>query len=698
MRQFGLSVEDIHRARPHLVVVVITPFGLHGPYAVLNASELVVQALAGYTSLNGEAGRAPLKAPGHILAYVAGVSAFIAALAAYVDRLDSGHGHLIEAAEFEAIAAILPLLRTEYTGVHPLREGGPGTGVRTFPCSDGWVTCLPPTPKQQPDYGAVLGVSVDEWPKFAAEVKPRERRDRLIAFLAERTRAHRSEDVFLGLLRRGIVCGRVTAPAELVFDPHLEARGFFMSFEHASLGTLSMPGTAARLSAALARPPVSAPSHATSGNLDDVGWSPRPQGTPAPPGRARPLHGVTIVDCTQAWIGPFAAMLLADLGADVIKIESHKRPDVWRQWSANPVPLAHVRAEEVNSSPNYNSVNRNKRSLCLDLSTPEGKDLFLRLAANADIVMENFTPRVMDKFGLGYATLAGVNPRLVMASFSGFGKTGPHSAFKANGTSIEAVAGWDSLHRYPDGDPMVMGFYQADAITGFQMAATTLVALVQQRRIGRGQSIDGSMLEAAVGYIGEALLAAQCHGESMPVGNDDLDAVPSGIYRCRGDDRWIAITIRNDADWHALARTCRTKALDDERFAEQTGRRRHRRALEHALSAWTCGQDAESLMQGLQAAGVPAAVVRTTEDVMACPHLENRRWFRRIAHVDLGEHRYNGYPWWFEGVTPPLDLPPPRLGEHGRDLLRERLNLTESEIDGLFARGVTGAVLVKSSP
>jgi crotonobetainyl-CoA:carnitine CoA-transferase CaiB-like acyl-CoA transferase len=698
--RWGLDVDALHARLPHLVIVSVSPFGTNGPHSALPASALVIQALSGYAWLNGAADGPPLKAPAHILPYAAGVAAFVGALAALYDAQRTGHGHLVEAAEFDAIASILPLLRSEYTGVHPMREGGPGTGVRAFPCRDGYVTFMPPTPQQRPKFAEVLDIPDDGWPTAEDGADRRARRDQLITFLTECTRTKTKDHVFLGLLERGVVCGKVASPQDVVADAHLTARGFFEPFEHPTLGLLRMPGAPARLSltpAAASRP---APAQPEVIEIDALGWPTLPvrrnerRDAPAS-GRRRPLDGVRLLDLTQAWIGPFAAMLLADLGADTIKIEAHRRPDVWRQWSANPVPLANVRAEEINASPNYNSVNRNKRSLCLDLKAPAGRALLLRLVAQSHILMENYTPRVMSRFGLDYDALAAVNPALVMTSFSGYGKTGPLSDYKANGTSIEAMAGWDYFHRYPDGEPMVMGFYQADAISGLQMAATTLVALVHQLRTGQGQAIDGSMYEAAAGYLGEALLDTQCGQQQTCFGNRDPDRVPSGIYPCRGDDRWIALTIEDDAAWQRLVRVADDAGLDDERFATRDARRTAVADIDHLLARWSAHYDAEALAAQLQQAGIAAGTVRTVAEIFACLHLNSRDWFRPIHHPDLGEHRYNGHPWRFERVALPPDLPPPRLGEHGRALLKERLALTDAEIDALEADGITGSVMIK---
>ena len=692
--RWGLTLDDLRERLPGLVLVSVSPFGLDGPYAGLAGSELVVQALSGYAGLNGERGCAPLKAPGHILGYACGVSAFVAALAVLVSRLESGRGRFIEVSAFDVIAGILPLLPIEYGGAYPRREGGSTTGVRAHGCRDGWVTFMPPLEEQVGDYGAVLGVDEKEWPPVEDGEEPPAWRRRLIPLLAGKVRDKWADEVFLGLLKRRIVCGKVLSPADLLVDEHLAARGFFRTLDHPRLGELPFAGPAATLGRTGPSQPAPAPGVGEQVDASQLDWQPFRTAMSEPgPGEALPLQGVEIVDMTQAWIGPYAAMLLADLGADVIKVESHQRPDVWRRWLANPKPVGNVLGGHINTSPYYNSVNRNRRSLCLDLKTGEGRDLLRRLIADADVLMENFTPRVMERFGFDWPAVEKLNPGLVMTSWSGFGKTGPLSDYKANGTSIEALAGWDWLHRYPDGEPMVMGFYQADAITGLQMAATTLVALFHSRRTGEGQTIDGSMVEAAAGYLGEVLLDAALGGEQTPVGNGDLDHAPHGVYPCAGEDRWIALAVDSDEKWKRLVALSGSGTLADRAFDRHRDRIANTEKLDEALTVWTCSREAENLMEHLQAAGIAAAVVRSATEVMACPHLEERAWFRRIEHPDVGEKRYAGHSWRIDGLAERSDLPPPRLGEHSRELLAERLGLSNAEIDDLFERGVTGAVL-----
>jgi crotonobetainyl-CoA:carnitine CoA-transferase CaiB-like acyl-CoA transferase len=694
---FDTTLADIRATHPQLCVVSITPFGLSGPYSAFEGTELIVQALSGYLALNGVAGQPPLRAPGHLTGYAAGVNGFVAGLGCYLKRLRTGQGDFAEVSEMETLAAMIPFLRVEYTGRDIVREGGNEAGVRLFPCADGWVSMLPLNPRQKAVFGEVLDIPEHAWPTDLYDGSYRERVDKAMAFFSHYTRRKTMDQIFEGLEQRGIVCGKALSPADLLTLEQLEARGYYRELAHPTLGELKFPGPAARLSELGMEEPAPAPVLAQRLTPDLLGWTPRER-LPHDPAAAasRPLEGIRVVDLTQAWIGPFSTLLLADLGAEVIKVESHKRPDVWRQASPNPVAIKNVRAERVNRSAYFNSVNRDKLDLSLDLKAAEGKALFLRLVQRADVVAENYTPRIMGNFGLDYDALRQHKPDLVMASFSGFGKSGPISDYKSNGAAIEAMAGWDVLHRYTDGAPVLMGFYQADAISGLQMAALMLLSLVNRERTGRGQNIDGAMLDAAAGYIGEIILAAQLEVDQGRGGNGDPDMAPHGVYACKGDDRWIAIAVPDDDVWGSLLSMdgC-PAALHDARFETTSARLSHHIELDACIQTWTERQDADGLMMALQAAGVPAGVVRGAAEGLDEPHLRARSWFQSLTHPDLGTHRYNGFLWRFAGGQAISRLPPPRLGEHSRQVLKEQLGLSDTDIDVLWEQGITGAVLTE---
>jgi crotonobetainyl-CoA:carnitine CoA-transferase CaiB-like acyl-CoA transferase len=690
MAAFGLSLADLRARRPELVAVAVSPFGARGPYAAYKGDALTVQALSGYLALNGSRYMPPLPAPAHLVEFVIGVNAFVGALAALYGRERHGCGDLVEVNGIETLAAMTPFLRVQYMGRDKVREGGTEAGVRILPCADGWISMLISDPRQKRVLGEVLGVAPDDWPADLYEGGYHQIVAKAQSFLGRYTRRKSMDELFLALETRGVVCGRVNTPQDLLASQQLEARGYFMPMRHPELGELKFPGVAARPKQAVPAAPAPAPRSPGGTTLAQLGWRPQTGAIPNRTADSPPLEGLRVLDLTQAWIGPFATLILADLGAEVIKIESHRRPDVWRQASPNPVALAEVKAVRVNRSHYFNSVNRNKRSLCLDLASDEGKALFRRLAASADVVAENYTPRVMERFGLDYESLAKLRPGLVMASFSGFGKTGPLSDFKSNGSAIEALAGWDHLHRYPGGPPVLMGFYQADPICGLQMAAMILMALWRRARTGRGECFDGAMLDASVGYIGDVLLEAQVGADVPAPGGGPRDAAPCGVYPTMGEDRWIAISAEDEAAWQALTDLV-GEALAPWALADLALRLAERDAIDQRLGDWTSRFEAEPLMRRLQSVGVAAGVVRGLAEALEDPHLGE--WYKVMTHADLGAHKYSGFPWRFASCELAAKSPPPRLGEHSEALLAELLGLTPGDIEALKAKDVTGAVL-----
>ncbi len=409
---------------------------------------------------------------------------------------------------------------------------------------------------------------------------------------------------------------------------------------------------------------------------------------------ARPLEGIRIVDLTQAWIGPFATQLLADLGADVIKVESLKRPDVWRgarsadEQAGVTNPLAHP----LNACGRFNGANTNKRGLCLDLTTVEGRDIVLELVRSADIVIDNFTPRVMSKFGLEYAVLQKVNSRIIAVSCSGYGKTGPYASYRANGTTVEAMAGWDALFSRPREEPMVMGYYQADAITGMHLAATTLVALHQRDITGEGQSVSASMIEAAVTYVGEEILAASLGRDSERYGNRHPDMVLQGVYPCLGNDKWVVISIRDENEWRKFRAIV---ALPGRTYDTPEDRDQNEEHLDGAVSAWTGVLEPREVVERLRESGIPVSEVLDILDVLDHPQLVARKWFVPVDHPDLRTCLHGGDPWRFSRSRLSSRQPAPRIGEHSMEILSQDLGMPRDAIDALVEAGVTGQLLTR---
>jgi crotonobetainyl-CoA:carnitine CoA-transferase CaiB-like acyl-CoA transferase len=371
---------------------------------------------------------------------------------------------------------------------------------------------------------------------------------------------------------------------------------------------------------------------------------PGPQPRALPPDQG-PLRGIRVLECGEAYAVPHGTRLLADLGADVIKVESCVRPDVSRVW---PFPNNQPGDEFWNRGAIFNEPNRNKRAITLDLRTAAGVEIFKRLVATADVLCENYTPRVMAQFGCDYGSLVAVKPDLIMVSSTGFGHSGPWTNYTAWGFTVEPTAGISHFVGNPDGPPLRTGIAYVDMPAAAIAAYAVLAALRHRRRTGRGQWIDLSQYEVGVGFIGQAVLAASAGRDpGTRSGNRHRAHAPQGVYRCEGSDRWLALTVRSDADFAALCRCIdRPDLVDDERFVTAEARRRHGEALDVIIAAWSAQASAEERAEALLQAGVPAAVAMTNRDLLLDPHLRERGFFELATHLpetgDLGTRPYPG--------------------------------------------------------
>jgi crotonobetainyl-CoA:carnitine CoA-transferase CaiB-like acyl-CoA transferase len=280
------------------------------------------------------------------------------------------------------------------------------------------------------------------------------------------------------------------------------------------------------------------------------------------------------------------------------------------------------------------------------------------------------------------------------------GRSGPYRDFKANGATTETIAGWVSLFGYPGEPPANMGEMEADPICGLQLAALSLTALALRDRTGAGQQIDGSMFEAAAGYIGEEILFSQFSGaEEHPRGNRDRAMAPQGVFPCLGEDQWVAISVRDDDDWRALLGVIRQAPhLYDARFSSAAGRCAHVDEIEQQISEWARSREPAAVMAALQQAGVPAGTVLKTDDVLKNQHFQAREWFRPLAHADTGTQQHAGYPWRFSRSPLVWSRPPPRLGEHSKEILCRELGVSPEEYALLLETGEAACVLDQPAP
>jgi len=422
-----------------------------------------------------------------------------------------------------------------------------------------------------------------------------------------------------------------------------------------------------------------------------------------------PLEGIRIVTISVIWAGPFTSQLLADWGAEVIRVESlhhftfytrgfpkirptkesvQARPTwltAYPNWDPGEKPW--------NRYPVFQAHGRNKLSCTMDLKKPKGLELFKRLVTKSDIVIENNPPDTMEKMGITYKTLKEVKPDIIMVSMAGFGSTGPYRNYRALGANLDESAGHTWLRRYRDMDPSSASrILFSDASAGAHGAFAALAALRFRNRTGKGQFIDLAQVETLMPYLAGAIMDYTMNKRVQDtLGNRHPFMAPHGCYRCHGEDRWVVIAVSSQEEWKALCRVMNRLDLElDERFADALSRYRHQDDLDTIIEEWTGHHDHVEIMHRLQEVGVAAGAVLDDKDAYEDPHLKDRGLFQELTHPDVGIHPYPGLMWKASKTPNSIRTPPVCLGEHNEYVFKEILGVSDEEYAELEKEGHIG--------
>jgi crotonobetainyl-CoA:carnitine CoA-transferase CaiB-like acyl-CoA transferase len=684
------------QAAPSQVIVTISPFGSTGPWINRPATEFTLQATCGSTGGRGLPGQTPLSTGGLLGEWLAGTYAAVGALAAWWRSSRTGRGDHVDVAMLDCMAVAMvtfPSVFAEFAascGRPPMFASTRKVEVPSIePTADGWVNFTTNSAQQFADFGLLIGrpeISGDE--RYARATQRFSHREEFWEMTRAYTLPRTSATVLdeAGLLR--IPVAPVLDGSTVITFEQFVARGVFV--EHPS-GRFRQPRIPYRLHGLTARPfgPVPAPG----ADNDRIDWA-RREAVEVASEPALPLAGVRVVDLTAWWAGPCATNALACLGADVIKVESVARPDLmrfsstmapgdpqWWEWG----PLAHA-------------ANTNKRGITLDLRRPEGHELALRLCQTADLVFENFTPRVMEQFGLDWDRLHQVNPRLSLVRMPAFGLDGPWRDRPGFAQTMESLTGMAALTGWPNGSPVLVGG-AGDPIAGLHATFASLVALCARANSGRGYLVESTMVEAALNAAALSSISTQLTGEPpRRLGNRSrLGSAPQGVYRCAGPDDWVAIEIEHDHQWAGLCDIVGPPSTSDATLGGtdlSTGpdRQAHHDALDRWLDGATSTWEVAELVDRLVAAGVPAAVAIIPSHVVDNPQLAHRGLFETEDHPVTGRHRMPGLPFSMASVHRWLRAPSPLLGQHNDEVLAE-LGLDGEARDGLRRLGIIGEEL-----
>jgi crotonobetainyl-CoA:carnitine CoA-transferase CaiB-like acyl-CoA transferase len=676
---------------PRLALCSISPYGLAGPYAKRPATEFTIQAECGSIAVRGRPGHEPYQAGGRVTEWFGGVMAAVAAGAAVRRARASGHGEHVDVSLAEAMA----LATTTYADLSwsLLGRGKPpfaGQSVETpsiEPTADGHVGFNTNTAQQFGDFLLLIErPDLRETGEFNSVAQRLARLAEWEAIVHAFTRCHTTDEIIerAALLRIPVspVCNGETVLAQ----GHLRERGAYA--EDPSGGFLR-PCPPYKLDGA--RPP--APRAAPAPGVDDGKLAPRGRRPEPPRGERRlPLAGLRVVDATTWWAGPTAGHLLALLGADTIHLESVQKMDGGR---AVGFVFANGRSEPWECSTFSLSANTNKRGLTLNLADARGKEALRRLVATADVVLENFSPRVMEGFGVDWEFVRAANPRAVFVRMPAFGLDGPWRERVGFAQTMEQMSGLAWVTGRADDQPRIQRG-PCDPLAGAHAAFATLIALAERDATGRGVFVESAMIESALNAAAEQVIAWTSRGELLGRdGNRSPLAAPQGLYPCAGHQaltspRWLALSVETDAQWRALLGVLGDPAWAVPlRDASLAARRGAHDAIDAALHAWCAERALEVCVAQLVAAGVPAAAVQDARFLSDHPQFAARRFCERVPHPVVGDLPLMTLPFRYASVARWLERAAPTLGQHNHELLRE-VGYGASEIAALEADRVIG--------
>lgn len=695
----------VRTANPAAVHVVTSGYGLTGPYRNWRRSALTDWVGGGHAFITGLPDREPLQGGGPWASYLTGATAAIGAQAAVLHAARTGQGQLVDVSALEAMASLHQWTLTMYTHTGYVKQRWGNRFAETvhpialYPCTDGFISIVAPS------YASfeALALTIDRAelllePEFQANAVRFDRADEIDPWIAAWTSGRTCAEAVAALQESGVPASALRTLSQALDEEQLIGRGFWAAAPHLG-GAARTPGAPFRTDRAHgglgAAPAVGEHNAAVLAAV----------GSPAerPPLPRIDLTKVRMLEFSIAWAGPLAGRWLADLGVDVALVEhpaargvtmrNDEDPDY--EWGRLPAP--HVRFPIFpravpgerwwNRMGIFNKMNRSKRSVCLDAKTPRGREVLRGLIAASDVVLNNYSPRGARSMGLDAAGSRAENPDVVTVCMSGYGETGPLAGFLSYGPVVQAHAGFDEATGYDASGPVRLGLAFPDSVGGLHGTFAALNAL-WERELGAGPvHVDLSQFETLLSIAGELCLAASITGtDPERHGNRAAGISPQGVYRCAGDDAWVAVSAVDDDEWRALVAEIGA-SLGPWAAAGVGERAVAAHAIDAAISAWTQALTPAAAAARLQGAGVTAFPVMTNHMLVEDPHLRERGFMVTWDQTDVGPIEFPGFPVHFETITPRLRTCP-GLGADNHAVLHERLGLSADEVDALMAEGV----------
>ncbi|MGH3677478.1 MAG: CaiB/BaiF CoA transferase family protein [Mycobacterium sp.] len=672
---WGLDVHALEELSPGLVVVRISDFGQHGPLRDRVATPLTMQAASGWINTR-DPDRPPVQAGARISEYVAGAYGALGALTALRNR-SAGHVVEVDVSVLESLLSTLPypMLMAER-----MRKLGLPTNTRAAPmmgivrAADGWIgiNCL--TGQHWLDVCAMLGLTEYGEHQIAIMLGGPERDDffaKAQPWLSGRTVA---EIVELSQALR-IPAAPVSDGATVLQCPQYLERGFFVE-GGGDDWSFRRPGAPFRLSRTPVLPPRPAPRLGAQAPVATSKGSSDWPTTEAAADPSTPFAGVRVLDLSTFWAGAYLTCYLGAFGAEIVKVESIQRPDGHRYSGA----WSYEGDRWYERSAMWQGTNLNKRDVTLDLTSEQGREVARRLVREADVVVENFSPRVIEQFGLDYESLFELNSDVILLRMPGFGLLGPWRDYVGWALNIEQTSGMSAVTGYADGPPCNLQG-PADPIVGVHAGVALLAALEHRRRTGEGQLIEVAQIEVAACIAAEPVIEYSMNGVVRPREGNRRRGYLQGVYPTAADGAWVAISVRDETDWrqlvHAMGRADVLGGLSHDAF-------------DTLVADWTRAGTAAEIVDALSARHVPAEQVLTPDRMYFVPQLDARGYYEELVHPVTGPHRYPGWPFRITpGPSHHHRFAPPTLGQHNEEILRG-LGVAGDELADLRARQVIG--------
>jgi crotonobetainyl-CoA:carnitine CoA-transferase CaiB-like acyl-CoA transferase len=664
----------------------ITPYGASGPYSLRVANEFTIQADAGSLLARGRAGEEPIQASGRITEFIAGAFGAVAVAAALREARRTGRGQRIDL----SIAECTALATSNYAQLkHALLGGGPLESIhRTFetpsiePTLDGYVGFTANSREQFDNFLLLIERSDLIGDEDLAAATGRQRRwEEWNEIVHGWTRVHTTGEVVERAGELRIPVAPVNSGAAVAMFPHLVDRAVFRTDP---TGRFLEPRRPWLVDGN--EPPRARPAPTLGEHTRIVAPSAR-VAVPTDPGvRAElPLRDIRILDLTNWWAGPFGTGVLAALGADVIHVESPTRPDGMRSTGGRVT----TEGEWWELSSHFLCVNSNKRSLVVDLSSVAGRAIVLRIIEHCDLVIENFSPRVLDSFELGWDVIRARNPRCSLVRMPAFGLSGPWRDNTGFAQTMEQLSGmaWTTGHQHDQ--PRVQGG-PSDPNAGLHGALASILTLMTRDRTDRGSFVEAAMIESALNVSAEQVIEYSAHGVVLErMGNRAPNAAPQGAYRCAGADTWLAMSVETEPQWSALRQALgEPEWAQSDRFDTFQGRRDAHDELDDHLRNSFERRDGAATVDALLAAGVPAALARDPRALYDHPQMVARRFYEAVEHDVAGRISVTTVPFRFDGLARWIRSPAPRFGQHNRDVLSDLAGLDDDAIAALYDEGI----------